>query len=41
MRKPLMVRSSFESVFSGIGTCCGDPFDISSSGDEVDDVVPL
>jgi hypothetical protein len=41
MRKPLVLRSSFESVFSGIGTCCGDPFDIGSSGDEADDVLPL
>jgi hypothetical protein len=36
MCKPLVLRSSFESVFSGIGTCCGDPFDIGSSGDEAD-----
>ena len=28
-------------MFSGIGTCCGDPLDIGSSGDEADDVVPL
>ena len=41
MRKPLVLRSSFESVFSGIGTSCGDPFDIGSSGDEADDVLPL
>ena len=41
MRKPLVLRSSFESVFSGIGTCCGDPFDIGSSGDEADDVLLL
>jgi hypothetical protein len=41
MRKPLVLRSSFESVFSGIGTCCGDPFDIGPSGDEADDVLPL
>jgi hypothetical protein len=30
MRKPLGLRSSFESVFSGIGACRGDPFDIGS-----------
>jgi hypothetical protein len=41
MRKPLVLRSSFESVFSGIGICRGDPFDINSSGDEADDVLPL
>ena len=41
MRKPLVLRSSFESAFSGIGTSCGDPFDIGSSGDEADDVLPL
>jgi hypothetical protein len=41
MRKPLVLRSSFKSVFSGIGTCCGDPFDIGSSGDEADDMLPL
>jgi hypothetical protein len=41
MRKPLVLRSSFKSVFSGIGTCRGDPFDIGPSGDEADDVLPL
>jgi len=41
MRKALVLRSSFESVFSSIGTCGGDPFDIGSSGDEADDVLPL
>jgi hypothetical protein len=41
MRKPLVLRSSVESVFSGIGTGCGDPFDIGSSGDEADDALPL
>ena len=41
MRKPLVLRSSFKSVFSGIGTCCGDPFDVGSSGDEADDMLPL
>jgi hypothetical protein len=41
MRKPRVLRSSFESVFSGIGTSCGDPFDICPSGDEADDVLPL
>ena len=41
IRKPLVLRSSFESVFSGIGTCRGDPFDIGSPGDEADDVLPL
>ena len=28
-------------AFSGIGTGCGDPFDIGPSGDEADDVLPL
>jgi len=26
--KPLVLRRSFESVFSCIGTRCGDPFDM-------------
>jgi hypothetical protein len=40
MPKPLVMRSSFESMFSGIGTCSGDPFYIGSSGDEADRRAP-
>jgi hypothetical protein len=34
--KALVMRSSFESMVSGIGTWSGDPYDISSFGDEAD-----
>jgi hypothetical protein len=41
MRKPLVVRRSFKPMFSGIGARSGDQLDISPSGYETDDLIPL
>ena len=39
--KPLVRRRLFESVFSRIGACSGDPPHIGSRRDEADDLLPL
>jgi len=41
MRKPLVVRRSFEPMFGSIGARCGDLLDIGSPSDEANDVFPL